>query len=214
MSDWETIFKKKGKYYSKANDEVLKLIPFLRKEKVKKIFDLGCGTGRHVILLAKKGFDTYGIDISPTGLKLTRKFLKDSGLSAKLEIGDIYKRLPYKNNFFDAVISTQVIHHGTVKQIRSAIAEIERVLKPDGLAFVTVTAGFKYKKLLTRGKDFKVIAPRTYVPLVGYEVGTLHYIYNFALLRKDFKNFKILKLYRDKHNHLCILGKKKIYAKK
>ena len=55
------------------------------------------------------------------------------------------------------------------------------------MVFVTVAK----KKFNKYRKRVKFIAPRTFVPLEGHEVGLPHYIYNKGLLRKDFKNFKI-----------------------
>ncbi len=208
MSDWEKIFKTKGRYFLRPNIEIVKLLPVLKKAEVEKILDLGCGSGRHVVFLTKRGFNLYGFDISASGIRLTRKWLREVKMRANLRVGDIYGRLPYKTGFFDAVISILVIHHGRIGQIRKTIKEIRRVLRPGGLAFVTVTEGFKYKKLLVRGRDFKVIAPFTYVPLVDNEAGTPHYIYNPARLKNDFKSFEILRLYKDKHKHYCILAKK------
>ena len=56
----------------------------------------------------------------------------------------------------------------------------------------------------------KMVAPRTYVPVEGHEKGVPHYVYNKELLRKDFKNFKILKLYVDKANHYCMWARLKV----
>ncbi len=41
-----------------------------------RILDLGCDAGRHLIYMAKQGFEAHGIDISETGLNLTKKGLK------------------------------------------------------------------------------------------------------------------------------------------
>ena len=82
---------------------------------------------------------------------------------------------------------------------------MERVLKPNGLVFVTVTRN----KMKGRASKVKVIEPRTYVMLDGPEKGVPHYIYTKALLKKYFSNFKILDLYTDRHNHYCLLGKRK-----
>ncbi len=73
MPTWNAIFKKKGIYLTEPHEDMNSLIKLLKKEKARRILDLGCGTGRHTILLAKSGFDVYGMAISREGLKLTRK---------------------------------------------------------------------------------------------------------------------------------------------
>ena len=206
MKNWEEVFKKRGKFFHEPHEKIVDLVKLFRKDGVKKILDLGCGSGRHIVALSKKGFDIHGMDYSKTGLKETREWLKREGLKAKLKEADCYKKFPYKDDFFDAVISTQVIHHGLIGDIQLCISEIERVLKPGGYIFITVP---KTKKNKYRSK-VKMIAPRTFVALNGHEKeGAPHYLFNKELLRKYFSNFEILELSIDKNKHYYILGKLK-----
>ena len=50
---------------------------FIEKEsgsnKSLKILDVGCGTGRHSVELAKRGFDITGIDLSESQLRLAKE---------------------------------------------------------------------------------------------------------------------------------------------
>ncbi|MEA3430567.1 MAG: class I SAM-dependent methyltransferase [Nanoarchaeota archaeon] len=205
---WDDIFKSKGKVFYKPHKEVYEAIKLMKKEGVKTVLDLGSGSGRHTILLANEGFDVYAVDNSESGLKQTRKWLKELKLKAVVKNASCYREFPYKNNFFDAVISVQVIHHAKLEDIIKCIKEIERVLKPGGIIFVTVTRN----KMKGRASKVKLIAPRTYVMLDGPEKGVPHYIYTKALLKKYFNNFKILDIFIDAHNHYCILGKLKSYS--
>lgn len=205
MGDWEHIFRNTGKVFLKPQEDMHKLAKFLKKEKVKRILDLGCGSGRHTVLLSGAGFDVYATDISEEGLKLTKRWLNDLKLKAKLKKSSCYKKFPFKDNFFDAVISTQVIHHNYIDKIRFCISEIERVLKPNGILFVTVSFS-KYKRRATK---FKNPEPRLYIPLDGEEKGLPHYIYTEKELLKDFNHFKVLDFHKDKGAHYCLLGKLK-----
>lgn len=200
MKQWNRIFKKHGRVFDKPDEDLVKAVGFFRKHKVKKILDLGCGTGRHIIYLSKLGFDVYGIDIAEEGIRIAREWLNGEGLSANLDFGSIYKKLPYKDNFFDAVISTQTIHHERIENIRKAIAEVERVLKSGGLVFMTLRKR-KFRKFYPNltiiekyGKQkyrYQILGPRTYMPIEGGEKGLVHYLFNKELIRKEFKNFKI-----------------------
>lgn len=215
MGDWEQIFRREGKVFVKLQEDMKDIAALLKKENAKRVLDLGCGTGRHAVFLAKKGFDVYATDMSEAGLKIARKWLEQEKLSAKLKKHSFYKRFPFKDDFFDAVVSTQAIHHNFHEKVRFCISEIERVLKPGGIAFITVSAN-RYRR---RASSFEMPEPRTYIPLDGDEKGLPHFIYSKALMRKDFRNFEVLSLHKDKWDHWCLLGrlkrdKKKIKGKK
>jgi cyclopropane fatty-acyl-phospholipid synthase-like methyltransferase len=205
MGNWEEVFKNKGKFFHKPHKDMKKLVKLFKDNKVKTVLDLGCGSGRHTIFLAKNGFEVYGTDNSESGLKYVKTDLKKLGLKAKLKNADCFKKFPYKDNFFDAIISVQVIHHAKIEQIKYCISEIERTLKPNGLIFIIVT---RSKKNKYRSK-VKMIAPRTFIPLEGHEIGVPHYLYNKELFRKSFNNFKVIELYKDGLTHYCLLGRLK-----
>lgn len=203
---WDKIFRKYGKVFNQIQEDIPKIVKLFKERGAKKILDLGCGTGRHTVYLAKKGFRVYGIDNSPAGIRINKDWLKKEKLKANLKIGDIYKKLPYKDKFFDVVISIQVIHHAKIRTIRKAIKEIERVLKPNGLIFITIR---KKKQMRGRAK-YKMIASRACIPVEGEEKGLIHYLFNKELLRKEFRDFKIYNIWIDfKKIHYCLFGELK-----
>jgi ubiquinone/menaquinone biosynthesis C-methylase UbiE len=175
---------------------------------------LGCGAGRHLVYLAQKDFDVYGIDISREAIKKAKLRLNKLGFSANLKVGSMAS-LPYRDNFFDALISTTTIHHGMIQQIKKTIREIERVMKPAGLIFITVPKKRSKKKIpKERLFGIKFIAPRTFIILGGEEKGLPHYQFNKDLLRKNFKNFKIIKLWVNDKGSYCFLGELKNKVRK
>jgi ubiquinone/menaquinone biosynthesis C-methylase UbiE len=108
--------------------------------------------------------------------------------------------LPYEDAFFEAIISTQVIHHGRLATIKAVVAEIERVLKPGGLVFITVPAA------KNQAKTFEEIEPHTFIPLDGPEKGLPHYYFTPETLRLVFENFEILDIHVDQVAHYCLAG--------
>lgn len=211
MKQWDRIFRAEGKIFDKVQEDVPRIASLFKKKGVKRVLDLGCGSGRHLIYLVKKGFDVYGFDISEYGIKIARDWLKKEKLRANFKIGNIYKKLPYKDNFFDALISTQTLHHNRISKIRELIKEIERILKPGGLIFITVSRmGPKKDIPKERWWKIKFIAPRTYIPLSHDEKGLIHYLFNKKTLRKEFKNFKIYNIWvGSEKGHYCLLGELK-----
>lgn len=191
-NQWDKLYRNE-KESQPIQKDIPGLVNVFKKYNVNRILDLGCGSGRHTIYLVGEGFDVYGFDISEQAINKTRSSLQAKGLNAHLFVGSMYEQLPFEDNFFDAVICIRVLHHGTIDNIRGAISEIERVLKPGGFVYVTVRKRISKEKRLRH----KYIAPRTYVPLEGNEKGVVHYLFNKELFRKEFKNFKILELRID-----------------
>jgi ubiquinone/menaquinone biosynthesis C-methylase UbiE len=188
-----------------------KVVKYFKKYNVRKVLDLGCGSGRHLVYLAKRGFDVYGIDIAEHGIKIARRWLKEEGLKANLKVGDIYRKLPYKNNFFDAIISIRTLHHERIEKIKKLIKEMERILKPNGLIFITVTKRESKKKIPKEDLwKIKFIAQRTIIPLTGEENGLIHYYFNRNILKKEFKNFKVLEMWIEQRRpHYCLIAQLK-----
>lgn len=219
---WDKIFQKEGKVFLNPQVDLPQIVELFKQRKAKKVLDLGCGTGRHLVYLAKEGFDVYGIDNSENGIKIAKNWLKEENLKAHLKVSDIYKKLPYKDDFFDAIISTNVLHHNTITNIRKLIKEIERVLKPKGLIFVTVRGEPSIKnwqknkivlhKYKVNGKiksvKYKILGYRMYAPDEGGEKNLIHFCFNRELIKKEFNNFKILKIW-EKDWHYCFLGELK-----
>ncbi|MFH1824099.1 MAG: class I SAM-dependent methyltransferase, partial [Candidatus Firestonebacteria bacterium] len=216
MKQWNEIFKKEGKVFTKVQEDVPKIATVFKKHNIRKILDLGCGSGRHIIYFAKRGFDVYGIDIAEEGISITKSWLKKENFKADLKIGNIYDKLPYPDDFFDAVVSIYTIHHSRIENIRKAIQEVERVLKPEGLIFI-ISRKRKLRKQRLKSKiierfrkqkvAYKVIGPKTYVPIEGGEKGLIHYLFNKESLRKEFKNFKIYNIWvTSNKRQYCLLG--------
>lgn len=213
MQQWNTIYKKEGEKYGyykifEPHKDIDRVVKIFRKNKVKRILDLGCGAGRHIWYLAQKGFNIYGIDIADEGIKKAKAILRKKKLKADLKIGNILEKFPYKDNFFDAVTSVQVLQHGEEKQIKQVIKEIERVLRPGGLIFITLCGRISEGRVRDYlVKSAKKIAPHTYVPTIGNEAGLTHFIYNQQKIKEHYKNFKIIDFWRDDKNYYCFVGR-------
>lgn len=209
MQNWDPIFEQYGYMFRAPQKEMPNVAELFKERGVKKVLDLGCGSGRHLVHLAEQGFEVFGMDLSGKAIELAANWLKERGLSAKLRVNSIYERFPYEDNFFDAIISVRVINHGRIENIRNAIGEMQRVLKPRGLLFIEVSKDRPIRVSKKQSSRSRIIGPRTLVPKKGKEKGIIHYQFNKVILRKEFQNFRILSLYADSEGYYCLLGELK-----
>ena len=199
MPIWDELFKREEFRWREAHERVVEFAQLLRERSSWRILDLGCGTGRHLVYLAKEGFEPFGIDISPTGLEYARQWLEQEGLQAELKQSDMTE-VPYPDGFFDGAISIHVIYHGTLEQMRKAIGEIHRTLKPGGLALLTFQSKRSYR--YGRGRE---IEPNTFIPDIGEDRDVPHHYSDREELEKVLQAFTILeielleKLYESGH---------------
>jgi SAM-dependent methyltransferase len=70
-----------------------------------RLLDLGCGTGRHVVHFAERGFDVTGVDLSEHMLAAARRKLAERGCGATLVHGDITRLAELGLGRFDCAIS-------------------------------------------------------------------------------------------------------------
>lgn len=203
---WNSIFAKDGRIFIQPYDEMPAFIARLKEDNAIQVLDLGCGTGRHVVYLAREGFAVCGMDNAPQGLAMTRHWLQAEGLDAELRLGDMLDRYPFEDSTFDAVLSISVIHHARLAQVQAVIAEIWRVLKPGGLAFIAVP----WRDRVESGEsDAEEIEPDTFVPLEGSEKGLPHHMFTEDTLRQAFGAFEILETHIDsRERNVCLTARK------
>ncbi len=97
------------------------------------ILDAGCGTGRNLVFYQKYG-KAVGVDRSRIGLSYCRKRgMKD------LALGDVCS-LPFKEDSFDLVNSSDVLYALEPSRGLDLLVEIYRVLKPGGHLFLNTAA--------------------------------------------------------------------------
>lgn len=95
MKQWyEALFDNYGKQYDKESfaQGTLGECDFIEREigfdKTKRILDIGCGTGRHAIELAKRGYTVTGIDLSAAQLQRAKEKAQELGLAVDFRQAD------------------------------------------------------------------------------------------------------------------------------
>ncbi|MEK6835543.1 MAG: class I SAM-dependent methyltransferase, partial [Nanoarchaeota archaeon] len=113
-----------------------------------KIIDLGCGNCRNLILF--KGYECYGVDFSSNMLEKAKIISKKFNLKIKLKKSNLVS-LDFKNNFFDYALMIASLHHIKTNELRfTALKELYRVLKKDGIALITVWNKWQLRFLFSR----------------------------------------------------------------
>jgi ubiquinone/menaquinone biosynthesis C-methylase UbiE len=125
---------------------------------VKKILDLGCGTGRLLEQLAGGPYHLAGLDSSEEMLRIARQRLASK---AELQLGSVAS-IPWPDQSFDLVTACRVLSH--VADCEPVLAQAYRVTTSVGLLLITdIHPSHDYKTGHTRVYgDWGQVAIRTY----------------------------------------------------
>lgn len=109
-----------------------------------RILDAGCGRGRNMVWFAKSGFKIEGCDLSEEALYDAQVA---TGLSPNVFKRAALEQLPYENESFNAIICSAVLHFAQSEtHFKMMVAELVRVLKPEGILFIRMTSDFGLPK--------------------------------------------------------------------
>jgi SAM-dependent methyltransferase len=112
--------------------EQLLLKFFLSAKPGRNVLNAGAGQGSFSRLLEKSGFDVVSTDVSPAACDVLARRVRGSVVRADVTA------LPFADASFDAVVLGEVIEH--VVDDVSALEETRRVLRPGGVAALSVPA--------------------------------------------------------------------------
>lgn len=115
-------------------------IGFLKQRHVKKILDIGCGTGSDCIRLSELGFEVVGVDVSKVAIKWAKEKAAETKAPAVFQKMDIAKGFDFEDESFDAVISHLVLHMFSDSETKKIFDHIWRLLKPYGFFIFEVNS--------------------------------------------------------------------------
>jgi len=99
--------------------------------KEKQVLEIGVGTGRFSIELAKKGANITSLDPAKAMLMVTKEKTTQSGVTDKISLlRAVGHNLPFKNSSFDAIVCMHVLKH--LSTYKDVLQEMERVTKQEG----------------------------------------------------------------------------------
>jgi ubiquinone/menaquinone biosynthesis C-methylase UbiE len=157
---WDVIAESFDKTRKKPWPQVTNFVNKISQHTI--IADIGCGNGRHLIPSAKHCKHVIGIDISKKMLTIAQNNCIKNGVNNVNFINANMVNIPLKNDSINAIICIASIHNlnGRNTRIR-ALKEINRILKIDGKALISVWSRWqeKYrayflKKIISNKEEF------------------------------------------------------------
>jgi SAM-dependent methyltransferase len=126
------------------------------------ILDAGCGRGRNLVYLMRRGFDVYGTDQSDAAVVATRTLALDlaPALAADHFRVEPVERMSFSDSMFDVVISSAVMHFARDEEHWLAmLAEMWRVLKPGGLFFARLATTIGHESRVRQSVGRRYVMP-------------------------------------------------------
>ncbi|OGM20870.1 hypothetical protein A2714_00405 [Candidatus Woesebacteria bacterium RIFCSPHIGHO2_01_FULL_38_9] len=137
-SRWDAIHQKNFKeneWHSHFAEEKEKLFP-----RGCLVVELGSGTGADAIYFLKKGHSVVAFDISEFALNALTDRAKKESLEKKLVTRQVdfgLQAIPIKDGSADVVYSRISLNYFGAKHTTKIFADISRILKPEGVAYLS-----------------------------------------------------------------------------
>jgi len=108
---------------------------------VHAVLDLGCGSGGHMLPLARRGYELMGVDRSPSMLGVAREKLAETRAVAELRHGDV-RRVRLGRMFDAALLMFAVLgYQSTNDDVLATLRTVRTHLRPGGLLCLDVWYG-------------------------------------------------------------------------
>lgn len=98
----------------------------------KIVLDIASGSGYGTQLIARHAKEVYGVDVSDDAVTYAKLHFPAANITYKVGDGE---KIPLDDNSVDVVVTFETIEH--IKDYKKFLAEVDRVLKLDGLLLVS-----------------------------------------------------------------------------
>jgi SAM-dependent methyltransferase len=169
-----------------------------------RVLELGCGKAEKTRSVALKAASVLALEVDEVQLAKNRQIT--DLVNVRFGQGGAEK-IPAPDSDFDIVLMFKSLHHVPVELMDDALAEIQRVLKPGGLAYLSepVYAG-DFNEILRLFNDERVVREAAYAAVVravsahGFELVTQKFFLS-PMHFDDFRQFEdqVLKVTHSDH---------------
>lgn len=130
--------------WAASYDQEFNALIFLEERQVERllaplsltnVLDVGAGTGRHALRLARRGARVTALDQSPQMLAVARQAAQRERLPIAFHLLSLDNDLPFEADQFDLLICALTLCH--VPNLAHALGEFARVLQPGGCLLIT-----------------------------------------------------------------------------
>lgn len=138
MNEWERTYRERRlediPWHSSQPEK--QLVELVDKGMIKpgRVLDMGSGDGTNSLYLASRGFEVYGIDISPTAVKIARHRSRRRNLQCTYTVGDVLEIRTLRR--FDLILDRGCFHHIPDEHKERYTKKISGLLKKKGHLFL------------------------------------------------------------------------------
>jgi 2-polyprenyl-3-methyl-5-hydroxy-6-metoxy-1,4-benzoquinol methylase len=177
-----------GKGENKFSPRLERVLDFFRRARARRVvrflgrparvLDVGCGNGRFLEYLVKRGFTGYGIELAGASAE---RAVRIPGL--KLKVGQLVAT-DFEAGFFDAVTLWHVLEH--LPRPQETLAIIGHLLKPGGYLFLSLPNIESVQSRLFRGQWLHLDPPKHLFFLGPAELEAVLHQSGYELIERRF----------------------------
>jgi SAM-dependent methyltransferase len=193
--NWAAVDPREREFWSIPSGDVFEFALHLKRCGQKKVYDLGCGIGRHLFFLIEMGFDVYGSDYSLNAVTEVNRRLEEIGYAHKVK-HESMTEISEQDESYDAVIAYNVVYHAYLADMKKALNNIYRILKPGGSLLITFQS--KRSPIYNREEE---VEPGTIVKKAEPEAGIPHHLVDRGDVIEMLSGYRITELSYVEHEY-------------
>jgi SAM-dependent methyltransferase len=199
--NWAILEPEDREFWLSPSGDVFEFALHLKHRGHRKVYDLGCGLGRHLFFLLEMGFDVYGSDYSLDAVRDVNQRLEEMVYEHRVK-HESMTEISEPDESCDAVIAYNVVYHAYLADMIKTLNNIHRILRPGGsllITFQSITSPIYNKE--------EEVEPRTIVKKKEPEIGIPHHLVDQDEILKLLSGYHIEDLKYVEHEYDGMRGR-------